>query len=164
MTTISNPIAGSNAFRFFVQLNNRTALVNSINRELNSPGFPPAENSTDFQPKRGTICAARFSNDNLWYRARILRVVKKIVTVLFIDFGNEEVVDTSADGASRLAALPKNLASQEPLATEYRLAYVQLPPDLDDREVALDCLAREILDQDVSLGYINLSRRLQFEN
>ncbi|KAL5966050.1 Staphylococcal nuclease domain-containing protein 1 [Taenia solium] len=152
VTTISNPIAGSNAFRFFVQLNSQTTLVNNINRELNSPNFPSAETPTDFQPKRGMICAARFSNDNLWYRARILRVVKKIVTVLFIDFGNEEAVDTSADSAPRLAALPKNLASQEPLATEYRLAYVQLPPDPDDREVALDCLAREILDQDIRVS------------
>nr|CDS17949.1 SNase domain containing protein [Echinococcus granulosus] len=152
VTTISNPAAGNNGFRFFVHLNSRTALVNTINRELNSPNFPSVESSTDFQPKRGMVCAARFSIDNLWYRARILRVIQKIVTVLFIDFGNEEAIDTSVGSAPRLAALPRNLASQDPLATEYRLAYVQLPPDPDDREAALDYLAREIGDQDIRVS------------
>lgn len=122
-----------------------------MNQELNKPNFLAAESSTNFQPKRGLICAARFSGDNRWYRARVLHISGKVVTVLFIDFGSVEIVDTSLDGAMRLAALPKNLANQEPLATEYRLAYVQLPPDRDDREMVLDFLSQSIIEQDVSL-------------
>ncbi|VDM17871.1 unnamed protein product [Hydatigera taeniaeformis] len=152
VTTISTSTTGTNSLRFFVQLSNRTAMVNSINHELNSPNYPSGEASADFQPKRGMICGARYFNDNLWYRARILRVVQKTVTVLFIDFGNEETIDTSDDSVQRFAALPKNLASQEAMATEYRLAYLQLPPDPDDREAALDCLAREIMDQNIRLS------------
>ncbi len=121
-----------------------------MNRELNSPNFPSASATSGFTPRKGLVCAARFSSDNLWYRARILRFNDDTVNVVFIDFGNEEAVPRTTAGAPRLANLPKNLASQEPLATEYRLAFVQLPPDAYDREVALDCLAGSIGDQDVS--------------
>ncbi|VDD82584.1 unnamed protein product [Mesocestoides corti] len=123
-----------------------------MKRQLNSPDFASTMSSTKFQPKRGTICAARYSQDNLWYRARVLRVAGKIVTIMFIDFGDEESVDTGVAGAPRLAALPKNLEGHEPVATPYRLAYVQLPPDSDDRKAALEYLTQRIGDVNIRVS------------
>lgn len=150
VTTIGRPAAGNNGIRFFVQLSNRSAQVHSINQQLNNASFNSTSESVT--PKRNLLCAARFSDDNLWYRARIIRMQgPKAVTVLFIDFGNEETFDSTVAGVPRLAQLPKALAQIEPIATEYRLAYTQLPPDMDDRHSSLDLLAHYIGDQEIRL-------------
>ncbi|VDN39540.1 unnamed protein product, partial [Dibothriocephalus latus] len=93
VTTVSKAVAGNNGFRFFVQFNADAPLVQATNEKLNSGALALGDaESTSFVPRRGLLCAARFSVDNLWYRARVTRVVKKQVTVLFIDFGNEETI------------------------------------------------------------------------
>lgn len=134
--------------------------MNTMNRELNSPNFPSANAVSSFQPRKNLVCAARFSADNLWYRARVLRYDDKTVNVVFIDFGNEEVVDRETGGASRLAMLPKNLSSQVPLATKYRLACVQLPPESEDRNAALACFVQSIGEQDVSSEHVLRFKRI----
>ncbi|XP_033632805.1 uncharacterized protein LOC117294486 isoform X2 [Asterias rubens] len=46
------------------------------------------------EPKIGQLCAARFSADNAWYRARAVEKVapESAVKVMFVDYGNVEVV------------------------------------------------------------------------
>ncbi|VDL85869.1 unnamed protein product [Schistocephalus solidus] len=155
VTTVGKAVAGNNGFRFFVQFNADAHLVHTANEKLNSGALSlGAAESMSFVPKRGLLCAARFSVDNLWYRARVTRVAGKLVTVVFIDFGNEETIDTSIAGAPRLAGLPKALADMRPLATEYRLAYVQMPPDSDYRDVALDHMIRLIGEQDIHVSVV----------
>ena len=44
----------------------------------------------------GEFCAAQFSEDELWYRARITGTSGRQATVTYIDFGNSENVDLSA--------------------------------------------------------------------
>ncbi|XP_063978120.1 maternal protein tudor-like isoform X2 [Diachasmimorpha longicaudata] len=50
----------------------------------------------------GTICAARFPEDNLWYRAKILCHSESETEVLYIDYGNSAVT-------SELRALPEDI-------------------------------------------------------
>lgn len=44
-----------------------------------------------YTPKRGDLCAAQFSADNQWYRAKVERVQGGNANVLYIDYGNKEV-------------------------------------------------------------------------
>jgi len=47
---------------------------------------PPAEG---YEPKKGELCSARFSADNQWYRARILKTLPNgDAEVHYVDFGN----------------------------------------------------------------------------
>lgn len=50
---------------------------------------PPLAGS--YTPKKGDLCAAKFSADNAWYRAKIESVQGKNVRVVFVDYGNKEV-------------------------------------------------------------------------
>lgn len=42
--------------------------------------------------KKGFACVAKFSVDNKWYRARVLRELKNRYEVLFVDYGNADTV------------------------------------------------------------------------
>jgi staphylococcal nuclease domain-containing protein 1 len=42
--------------------------------------------------KKGLLCVAKFSVDGNWYRARITRELKNKYEVIFIDYGNVDVV------------------------------------------------------------------------
>uniref|UniRef100_A0A1B0FKP8 Staphylococcal nuclease domain-containing protein 1 n=1 Tax=Glossina morsitans morsitans TaxID=37546 RepID=A0A1B0FKP8_GLOMM len=100
-----------------------------------------------YTPKRGDLCAAQFSADNQWYRAKIERVQGNNATVLYVDYGNREVVPFN-----RLAALPSAFSSEKPFATEYALALVQLPQDNEDKEEALRAFAEDVLNRKVQLN------------
>ncbi|XP_018789649.1 PREDICTED: staphylococcal nuclease domain-containing protein 1 [Bactrocera latifrons] len=100
-----------------------------------------------YTPKRGDVCAAQFSADNQWYRAKIERLQGNNATVLYIDYGNKETVPTS-----RLASLPAGFSSDRPYATEYALALVQLPSDNEDKEEALRIFAEDVLNRTVKLN------------
>lgn len=52
----------------------------------NSPPVPGA-----YKPKKGDICAAKFTLDNEWYRAKVEKIQGNNVSVLYIDYGNREV-------------------------------------------------------------------------
>lgn len=41
-----------------------------------------------YNPRRGDVCVARFSADQLWYRARIESVRGRNFEIVYIDFGN----------------------------------------------------------------------------
>lgn len=47
-----------------------------------------------FNPKRNELCAAQFSQDNEWYRAKIEKVQGQNASILYIDYGNKEVSQT----------------------------------------------------------------------
>uniref|UniRef100_A0A669E863 Tudor domain-containing protein 1 n=1 Tax=Oreochromis niloticus TaxID=8128 RepID=A0A669E863_ORENI len=56
------------------------------------------------KPAPGAACCAQFSADNNWYRAVILEVGEKEVSVLYADYGNSEKV-----AFSRILPIPINL-------------------------------------------------------
>lgn len=83
---------------------------------------PPLPGS--FSPKRGELCAAKFT-DGQWYRARVEKVSASKISVFYIDYGNRMVVEVS-----QCAALPSGFAADKPYAHEYAMACVQLPKDV----------------------------------
>lgn len=44
-----------------------------------------------YSPRRNEICAARFSLDDQWYRARVEKIQGSNVSVVYIDYGNRYV-------------------------------------------------------------------------
>lgn len=105
-------------------------------RTLNDTQYPKIEAELKkFEPslsedlekpiKKGTICAARFSDDGNWYRAKVLNSLGKgEVEVQFIDFGNTDVVNSNSGD---LKKLPEKLLQFEPQAKPAILAYLKVP-------------------------------------
>nr|XP_002128402.1 staphylococcal nuclease domain-containing protein 1 [Ciona intestinalis] len=87
---------------------------------------PPLPGS--HQPRRGEFCVARFTEDDMWYRARVEKVEKDKLHVHYIDFGNKEIIPSN-----RVASLPGeyNTGALLPQAHEYSLALVNPPEDPD---------------------------------
>ncbi|XP_031619564.1 staphylococcal nuclease domain-containing protein 1 [Contarinia nasturtii] len=100
-----------------------------------------------FTPKRNDLCAAQFSEDNEWYRAKVEKVQGHNATILYVDYGNKETVPTS-----RLASLPPAFISDKPYANYYGLALVVLPPEEDDKTEAVKNLAQDALNRDLLLN------------
>lgn len=78
-----------------------------------------------FTPRTGDLVSAKFTQDNVWYRAKVKRssAMKKEATVYFIDYGNEETVPFS-----RLRPIDTKFKSLPGQAKEARLSFVKLPP------------------------------------
>jgi len=100
-----------------------------------------------FNAKRNDLCAAQFSEDNEWYRAKVEKVQGQNATILYVDYGNKETVPTS-----RLASLPPAFISDKPFASYYGLALVCLPPEEDDKVAAVKNLAQDALNRDLLLN------------
>ncbi|GFY41217.1 tudor domain-containing protein 1 [Trichonephila inaurata madagascariensis] len=45
------------------------------------------------RPHQGMICVCQFSLDSAWYRGEIKKVEKNSLVVLYVDYGNSEIVD-----------------------------------------------------------------------
>lgn len=82
------------------------SMMGKLRQEFTSN--PPLAGS--YTPKKGDLCAAKFSADNEWYRAKIERVQGKNITVLFVDYGNKEVCNQVA-----LTLLMETANSLDPL-------------------------------------------------
>jgi len=67
--------------------------------------------------KPGDLVAAKYENDGLWYRAKILDNKENVFTVKFIDYGNSETL-------SNIKKLPKELAGYHALAHHCTLDYI----------------------------------------
>ncbi|XP_078612166.1 uncharacterized protein LOC144882311 isoform X2 [Branchiostoma floridae x Branchiostoma japonicum] len=72
-------------------------------------------------PKESDLCCALYSEDQTWYRAKILDVVSsKMLTVRFIDFGSIETVS-----AVNTRPLDADLAAVPPCALECSMSEIQ---------------------------------------
>lgn len=91
-----------------------------------------------YNPKRGDICAAKYTVDNEWYRAKVEKVQGSTVNVLYIDYGNKEQLNST-----RLAALPAAYATERPFAVEYSLACAALPKDAEYVDLLLKYLRED---------------------
>lgn len=100
-----------------------------------------------YNPKKNEICAAKFSQDDQWYRAKVEKVQGTNVSVFYIDYGNREVVNVT-----RCAILPSSFNAEKPYATEYCLACVVFPNDEDYREDAVRALKEDILNKTLLLN------------
>ncbi|ODN01371.1 nuclease domain-containing protein 1, partial [Orchesella cincta] len=115
------------------------ALMNDLRRELNEK--PPMTGA--YTPKKGDLCAARYSGDGQWYRARVEKTLPDgEVAVVFIDYGNRENVK-----GRKCATLPAMPAfPRPPFAKEYALACVNLPTDKFVRADALYAVRHDTAD------------------
>lgn len=110
------------------------ALFAKLRQEFQAnPPLPGA-----YTPRRGDICAAKFTVDDEWYRVKVEKVQGGNATVRYIDYGNRETLPVV-----RLASLPAAYASEKPFATEFSLPYVSLPRDEDFAAQALKYLRED---------------------
>ncbi|KAJ0183735.1 hypothetical protein K1T71_000158 [Dendrolimus kikuchii] len=115
------------------------SLMEKIHQEFKTN--PPLSGS--YIPKKGSICAAKFTVDNHWYRAKIEKISEnKMAHILYIDYGNREVIDFT-----RLAALPAGTETDLPYANEYVLCCVKFPTDPDDCAEAVSAFSAESLNK-----------------
>nr|CDS26698.1 SNase domain containing protein [Hymenolepis microstoma] len=149
---IEPPTGKNSGVRFFVYKGDSISKLKTLLAPLNSQGFPSPEAVSNFQPRRGMVCAVMSPLRRCWCRSRILRLDSKSFTVLLIDYGYEETISKSV---AQFASLSDSLKSAPPLATEYRLAYVQLPIDSDDRVAALNLLRDKTQNVDIRLFPVN---------
>jgi staphylococcal nuclease domain-containing protein 1 len=100
----------SDASRFYIRVQNGSDYA-KIESEMSR--FNPAKYEDLEKPiKKGTICAARFSVDQKWYRAKVLGSLGKgELEVQFLDFGNTEAVNANTGDLKRL---PESLLQYEP--------------------------------------------------
>jgi len=99
-------------------------LLTELREELTSnPPLPGA-----YKPTKGDLVVAKFSADELWYRARIEKIVSNNeIQVLYVDYGNRETVNSKS-----IAAMPASkYSSLSPAAKEYSLAFVRMDTDPD---------------------------------
>jgi hypothetical protein len=75
------------------------------------------------------VCAAKFSFDGMWYRAKVEKILAgNKAQVVYIDYGNREEV-----AFTNCAALPPTYQSPPPYAREYGIAFAGLPKDVSQR-------------------------------
>ncbi|KAL3210473.1 hypothetical protein MRX96_008717 [Rhipicephalus microplus] len=100
---------------------------------------PPVSGA--YVPKKGEVCAAKFVEDQQWYRARVEKVQSSgSVEIFFIDYGNRDTVDPSS-----LASLPSLGIRDIPAAArEYSLALVALPKDPEQAQDAVQAFQDEV--------------------
>jgi len=98
-------------------------------------------------PRRGDLVAALFAVDGLWYRAKIEKVEKEKIHVLFVDYGNRDVVSST-----KLAPLPAQFVSYPAQAREYTLACVKVPTDEENVYDLMQNFAKEAINREFSLN------------
>ncbi|KAJ8736999.1 hypothetical protein PYW07_000270 [Mythimna separata] len=99
-------------------------------------------------PRRGQICAARFTMDDQWYRAKVEKISEdKKAHILYIDYGNREVVSVT-----RLAGLPAGTETEPAYASEFTLCCVKFPSDPDDRSEAVAAFSADALNRKLLLN------------
>lgn len=96
------------------------SLMQGLNQHITGKFFTPQMPAPLLAP--GDVCAARFSLDNVWYRALILEQVSGGFRVRYMDFGNSEVVQ-----GGDICPLPIQFQSFPPLSLTCSLAGVRKP-------------------------------------
>lgn len=151
----------TNELHFYAQHADHGGKLEALSAKLRSDFQSNPPTTGAYTPKRNDLCAARFTEDNEWYRAKIEKIQGQNVSVIYVDYGNRETLP-----ANRLAHLPPALSSDKPYAQEYVLALAVLPPDEDDKTEACRSFAQDVLNKTLnlnvefkiaSLGYATLS-------
>ncbi|XP_020712473.2 maternal protein tudor-like [Athalia rosae] len=107
--------------QFWLQRNEEIDALEIMQADLQivAPNFSPITGV----PEEGSLCAALYSVDNLWYRAEVLDADEDITTVRFIDYGNTDVVDTTS---SNIKELPENWQLIKKYALKSRLDLIPI--------------------------------------
>lgn len=109
---------------------------------------PSNASSLPNPPKAGDFVAAKFTEDDQWYRARIRRNDREAqkAEVVYIDYGNNETVPWS-----RLRPLTQPQFSPQsklkPQAMDAQLSFLQLPSSPEYLADAVDFIGRETMNR-----------------
>jgi len=111
----------------YVQRKEKTQSVDWLADQLAGLGLmeQPATGGVGYKPSPGTVCCARFSEDNQWYRAKVEKLSGGNAEVFYLDFGNLETLPLS-----KLATLDSpslTVAALPPLAQSVSLAGLKVP-------------------------------------
>ena len=110
--------------KFFLHLLENFSRLEELTREMNEIYSQMSQrDQVLFSLNEGVFCAARFSEDKVWYRARIVSVGRATARVRFVDYGNEEDVP-----ASDLKSLRVQFATEACLAIQCHLD--SFPPEI----------------------------------
>ena len=112
---------------FFCQLPNESDILDSITTQLAQKYSTEGEGETSQYPlggipKEGDIVCAQFTIDDSWYRAKVLGIHGNECEVLYVDFGNIEVVPLSS-----LRGLDRNLFTAPAMSFECFLTGIESP-------------------------------------
>ncbi|XP_026813145.1 maternal protein tudor-like [Rhopalosiphum maidis] len=91
---------------FYIQNKNDQQVIQKITTSLQ---LLENEDSILISALPGDLVAAKYENDGLWYRAKILNIEENNFTVKFIDYGNSEL-------SSNLKILPSEIACYHAMA------------------------------------------------
>jgi staphylococcal nuclease domain-containing protein 1 len=105
--------------------------IASLQQQLAASGLKDHDLGHKFQPGAGGMCMAKFSEDNCWYRAKVLKRKDGKVEVFFVDYGNKDL--TTDD---KLRPLEPTLSTQviSPQALECRLAHLVVADASDEAD------------------------------
>ncbi|KAI8074584.1 hypothetical protein BC940DRAFT_288597 [Gongronella butleri] len=132
---VSDMINGS---RFYVQVINPTEIkqLETLMKDLSLHyASRPAAGADQPKPRVGDIVSAKFTEDDCWYRAKIRRVSSEGFEVLYVDYGNSEVLPRS-----RIQALAPQFKTLKPQAQEAMLSFVRCPSK--EAEYGVECMER----------------------
>ncbi|CAK1544922.1 unnamed protein product [Leptosia nina] len=95
---------------FWLQMADKLTRIEEVQAELQAD----FESYPDIECREmGTLCIAKYSADDQWYRAEILDADSDITTVRFIDYGNTDVLDNEP---GLLKAIPEKFKEVERFA------------------------------------------------
>lgn len=95
----------------------------------------------------GEICAAKFKEDQQWYRAKVEKVAGPSIHVLYIDYGNRDIVT-----ADECANLPPTFKNDRPYAKEYGFALVKLPKLPEYQEDSIAVVRDEFINKTININ------------
>ncbi|CAF1326718.1 unnamed protein product, partial [Didymodactylos carnosus] len=154
--------------KIYVQYAEDGSKLERLQQELRDT-FSQQQPTGGHMPKKNEVLAARFTDDNEWYRARIEKIEQNKISVYFVDYGNRETITDT----SRLTLLPPGLKQLPDQAHEFELAYIKPSPDEEDRLEAKHVLSEEINNEDCLLkieyryqnvGFISLYKESTKDN
>jgi len=93
------------------------------------------------------MCAVKFKKDQEWYRVKVEKVSGPSIHVLYIDYGNRDVVT-----AEECADLPSNFKNDQPYAKEYGFALVKLPKFPEYQEDAIAAVRDEFINKTININ------------
>ena len=127
--------------KFFVQLLENAHCLEELMRGMHEVYSNMSQrDEVLFSLDTGVFCAAKFSEDRVWYRARIVSLDGATARVQFIDYGNEETV-----AASDLKCLRVQFAAESCLAIQCTLEGLSL--DIAQSQVIVDTFSKIVANK-----------------